>query len=132
MTVFVAMIAFLTSGKVQAFTPMSIWIVVVFAAYIALQFLLAIRAAIKGLGRRPFNRLSLEDLLPRGKESKKDYLQRTGKEIADAIAHNRSAIDQKVSQLALAHESIVNAVWALLVLLLVILAIVVIEPRPAS
>ena len=130
MTIFVAMIAFLTSDKVNLFTRSSIWVVIVFAAYIALQFLLAIRAAIKGLARRPFTRLSLDDILPLGREDKTAYLKRTCKEIADAIGSNRKGIDQKVSQLALAHESILNAVWALLFLLLILLAIVALQPRP--
>jgi hypothetical protein len=129
MTIFVAMITFLTSGKVAIFTRTSIWVVIVFGGYIALQFLLAIRAAIKGLARRPFQRLSLEDVLPVGKESKRDYLQRACKEIADAITGNRRGIDQKVSQLALCHESILNAVLALLILLLILLAIVAAQPR---
>src|SRR3989442_1563083 len=57
MTILVAIITFLTSGKVQLFTHMSVWVVAVFGGYIALQFLLAVRAAIKGLARRPFQRL---------------------------------------------------------------------------
>ena len=131
LTVFVAMITFLTSDKMHLFTRGSIWVVVFWGAYIALQFLLAVRAAIKGLARRPFKRLSLEDVLPRGGESRSDYLRRACKEIADVIAGNRRGIDQKVSQLALCHESILNAVWALLILLLILLAIVATQPRTA-
>jgi hypothetical protein len=130
MTIFVAMITFLTSDKVQLFTRVSIWVVAIFGGYIALQFLLAVRAAIKGLARRSFKRLSVEDVLPHGKESRSDYLQRSCKTIAAAIIENRRVIDQKVGQLALCHESILNAVWGLLILLLVLLGIVATQPRP--
>lgn len=130
MTIFVAMIAFLTSGRVQSFTRMSIWVVVIFGGYIALQFLLAVRAAIKGLARRSFQRVSLEDWFPRGRESRTDYLLRACKEVTDTIVNNRRAIDQKVSQLALCHESILNAVWGLLIMLVILLAIAVTQPNP--
>ena len=130
MTIFVAMIAFLTSDKVQLFTRVSIWIVVVFGGYIALQFLLAVRAAIKGLARRPFKRLSLEDVFPQAEESRTDYLLRACKKVSCAIAKNRKGIDQKVGQLALCHESILNAVWGLLILLFILLMIVATQPRP--
>jgi hypothetical protein len=131
MTVFIAMITFLTSGKVQTFTRTSIWVVVILGGYIALQFLLAVRSAIKGLARKPFYRLGLEDWFPKGKESRRDYLERVCKEITDAIANNRKGIDQKVSQLALSHESILNAVGGLLIMLFILLAIVATQPIPA-
>ena len=129
LTILVAMVTFLTSGKVESFTRPSIWVLAIFGGYVALQFLWAVRAAIKGLSRKGFYRLSLEDIFPRGNENREGYLQRTCKEMTVAIRNNRKGINQKVSQLAICHESIVNAVWGLLIMLLLLLAIVAIQPR---
>jgi hypothetical protein len=130
MTILVAMVTFLTSGRVQSFTRLSILVVAIFGGYITLQFLLAVRSAIKGLARRPFYRPRLEDRFPRGNESRTDYLRRACEETTNAITKNRIGIDDKVSQLALRHESILNAVWGLLIMVLILLAIVLTQPSP--
>jgi hypothetical protein len=130
MTVTVAMVTFITGGRVSQFTRTSILIVGFVGAYVALQFLRASLAAINGLGRRSYAHIRTEELAPKPKEKKSAYLQRVCALMTQVLAVNREVINKKVDQLALGHEAIKNAVRGLLVLLLVVLVIVAAGPQP--
>jgi ABC-type multidrug transport system fused ATPase/permease subunit len=130
MTVTVAMVTFLTSGRVSQFTFRSILIIGVVGAYIALQFLRASLAAITGLGRRSYGHIEVKEIAPKPKEKKEEYLQRTCAQMAEILVFNREAVNKKVDQLALGHDAIKNAVWGLLILLFVILVIVFVGAQP--
>ena len=130
MTITVAMVTFLTSGRVSQFSRASIVIVGLVGGYITLQFLRASLAAVNGLSRRSYEYLQLEDIAPKPNESKEKYLQRICVQMVDILNSNREVINGKVSQLALGHESIRNALCGLLILLLIILIIVVIGYQP--
>lgn len=121
MTIMVAVVTFLTSDRAREFTWGSVLAVGLVGSYVAFQFLLALLAAVKGLGRRSFSHLSIRDLVPQPDETKDAYLRRACAELTEVIIHNRAAVDDKVSQLALAHEAVKNAVWGLLVVLIIIL-----------
>jgi hypothetical protein len=130
MTITVAIVTFLTSGRISQFTRTSIIIVGIVGGYVALQFLRASLAAVSGLGRRSYERLKLEDIVPEPNESKEKYLQRICVQMVKILITNREVINGKVSQLALGHESLKNALWSLLVLLLIILTIVATGQQP--
>jgi hypothetical protein len=130
MTVTVAMVTFLTSGRVSQFTRTSILIVGAVGAYVALQFLRASLAAISGLGRKSYHHLETEEIAPKPKEKKAEYLQRICALMTQILAVNREVVNKKVDQLALGHEAIKNAVRGLLVLLLVILVVVAVGAQP--
>jgi hypothetical protein len=130
MTITVAMVTFLTSGRVSQFNRTSIFIVGFVGGYVALQFLRASLAAVKGLWRRSYSHIKLEEIAPQPNESKEKYLHRMCAHMADVLNSNREVVNEKVSQLALGHESIKNAIWGLLILLLVILTIVVTGSQP--
>ena len=121
MTIMVAVVTFLTSDRAPEFTWGSVLAVGVVGSYVALQFLLALLAAVNGLGRRSFSHLSIKDIVPQPDETKDAYLRRACAELTEVILHNRAAVDDKVSQLALAHEAVKNAVWGLLLVLIMIL-----------
>lgn len=130
MTVTVAMVTFLTGGRVSQFTLPSILIVGFVGAYIALQFLRASLAAIKGLGRRSYSHIEAKEIAPKPKEKKEAYLQRTCAQMVQILAFNREVINKKVDHLALGHEAIKNAVWGLLFLLLIVLVVVAVGAQP--
>lgn len=130
MTVTVALVTFLTSGRVSEFTLLSILIVGTVGAYVALQFLRASLAAITGLGRKSYAHIKVEEIAPQPGEKKEAYLQRICALMTQTIAFNREVINEKVGQLALGHEAIKNAVRGLLLLLLVILVIVAVGAQP--
>jgi hypothetical protein len=121
MTILVAVITFLTSDRAREFTWGSVLAVGLVGSYVAFQFLIALLAAVNGLGRRPFNRLAIKDIVPQPDEGKDAYLKRACDELTEAILKNMGAVDDKVSQLALAHEAVKNAVWGLLLVLITIL-----------
>lgn len=130
MTVTVAIVTFLTGGRVSQFTRTSILIVGFVGAYVTLQFLRASLAAITGLGRRSYNHIETNEIALRPKETKTAYLQRTCAQMAQILASNREVINTKVDQLALGHEAVKNAVWGLLLLLVVILVVIAAGTQP--
>jgi len=130
MTVTVAIVTFLTGGRVSQFNLPSILIVGLVGAYIALQFLRAAFAAINGLGRRSYSHLEVKEIAPKPNENKVAYLQRICAQMVRILAFNREVINNKVNQLALGHEAIKNAVWGLLFLLLIVLVIAAVGRQP--
>ncbi|HEX8459359.1 MAG TPA: hypothetical protein VF656_18850 [Pyrinomonadaceae bacterium] len=130
MTVTVAIVTFLTGGRVSKFTLPSILTVGAIGAYISLQFLRAALAAVSGLGRKSYKHIQVEEIAPKGDEKKGAYLQRMCSQMVQILAFNREVINKKVDQLALGHEAVKNSVWGLLFLLLVILVIVVMGAQP--
>ena len=123
MTIIVAVITFLTGDRAREFTEGSILVVGLIGSYVAFQFLLALLAAVNGLGRRSFTHVAIKDVVPQRDETKDAYLRRACAELMEVILHNRAVVDEKVSQLALGHEAVKNAVWGLLLILLTILII---------
>jgi hypothetical protein len=122
MTIMVAVVTFLTSDRAREFTWGSVLAVGLAGSYVAFQFLLALLAAVNGLGRRSFSHLSIKDIVPQPDETKDAYLRRACAELTEVILYNRASVDDKVSRLALAHEAVKNAVWGLLLVLITILA----------
>jgi hypothetical protein len=123
MTIIVTVITFLTGDRAGKFTKASVLVVGLMGSYVAFQFLLALLAAVNGLGRRSFTHVAIKDVVPQRDETKDAYLRRACAELMEVILHNRVVVDEKVSQLALGHEAIKNAVWGLLLILITILAI---------
>jgi hypothetical protein len=121
MTIMVAVVTFLTGDRAREFTWGSVLTVGLVGTYVAFQFLLALLAAVNGLGRRSFSHLSIKDIVPQPDEAKDAYIRRACAELTEVILHNRVAVDDKVSRLALAHEAVKNAVWGLLAVLITIL-----------
>jgi hypothetical protein len=130
MAVIVAAFTVLTNRSLQAFTRGSVLMVGIVGGYISLQFLRAVQAAIAGLSRRSFFVVSLEDLYPLPGESNANYLTRNCGELAEVIRGNRVEIDAKVTWLAIAHTAIRNAVFGLLVLVIVIIGLAVLQATP--
>lgn len=125
MTIIVAIITFLTGGRTQEFTRASVLVIGLLGFYVAFQFLVALLAAVNGLSRRSFSHIKFKDIVPRPREGKEAYLQRACSELAEVISHNRETVNGKVSQLALSHEAVKNAVWGLLLILITVLVITV-------
>lgn len=123
MTIIVAVITFLTGDRAGEFTRASVLAVGLMASYVALQFLVALLAAVNGLSRRSFYHLDLKDIVPRRDEGKEAYLQRACAGLAEVILHNGGVVDDKVSQLARGHEAVKNAVGGLLLVLLTVVVI---------
>ena len=126
-TIMGAVVAFLSSGRVGNFVPESVVVISVISVYVALQFLRAMLAAVAGLTRRAYAGPRMSEIVPSGREGVGGYLRRTCNECMCRIEQHREATNEKVSQLAVAHEAMRNAVTALVVQLVVLVGIVVWE-----
>ena len=111
----------------QHFIPESVVVVSVISFYVALQFLRAMQAAVTGLTRRAYAVPRMSEIVPNGREGVGGYLRRTCNEFTCRIEQHRETTNEKVSQLAVAHEAMHNAVTALVVQLVVLVGIVVWE-----
>ncbi len=130
-TLVLALVTFITQ-KAQSYVAISVVLIVAGGAYVALQFLRAVFAAIDGIGRKQFLRLTIDDIHPQTNESPETYRLRILHAQLSCSTHNSKVTNDKVSQLALAHRAIKNALGMLL-FLIVALGIVAIFnnlPRP--
>lgn len=117
-TILLAVMTFLTSGRVQTFTGPSIVILSLLAFIIALQFLRALVTAIQGISRMSYWHTRV--VLPTAGEPYRAYSEDSCASLLKGIESYEANTDEKVSQLALAHRSLKNAVgWLMLAILVV-------------
>jgi hypothetical protein len=123
-TLLLGVVAFLSSGRAQEFTPVSVIVIATCAFYVALQFLRAILAAIQGLSRTSYPAPFAAAPSRPGADPESGC-----RDACEALAKNvhayRERTNAKVDQLELAYTSIINAVVAL-ILAIGVLAIVVV------
>jgi hypothetical protein len=102
--------------------------VIVFAAiaaiYIFLQIVLACRAALGGLERMGFPHLGLNVVLPRLGEEDTAFRSRQASSVAGAYVKIREINNIKISQMAVAHRALRNAIWGFFVLCIALGAII--------
>ena len=126
-TIMVGAASFLSSGQLEDFVPVSVVVISAMAFYVALQFLRAMQAAIEGLTRRAYAVPRVSEMVPIAEEGVGGYLRRACNDLAGRIEQHRKTTDEKVSQLAVAHQSMRNAVTALVVELFVLIGFIVWE-----
>ena len=85
-------------------------------AYIVLQLALTLFATINGLMRRGFHQLGTEDIPPVKTDSAEEYRLRILNKRVDYMFKNERTVNQIVSQMAVAHVAIRNALGATLIL----------------
>ena len=91
----------------------------VLVAYAALQFLRATWATISGLSRKSYSVPTRSDLLPEGTEGLDRYLLNACNYHLRRLEQHRETTNEDVSQLALAHASIQNALFVLILAILI-------------
>ena len=123
-TIMVAAISFLSSGRLRDFVPESVLVVLIIAVYVALQFLRAMLAAICGLSRRGYSGPQISEIVRAGTVEPSGYLRNASNDVARRIEQHRETTNEKVSQLAVAHFAIRNAVVALVVELVIVAGLV--------
>ena len=99
----------------------------VLMAYAAVQFLRATLAAINGLSRRSYIVPTRSDLLPDGTKGLVGYLRNACNDHVLRLEQHRETTNENVSQLALAHASINNALFALVFALVIPLGLRLID-----
>ena len=123
-TIIVAAVSFLSSGRLQDFVPASVVVILAMAVYVALQFLRAMLAAISGLSRKAYTGPTISEIVRAGTEGWSGYLRNASHDVARRIVQHREMTNDKVSQLALAHRAIKNAVVALVFDLLILAGLI--------
>ena len=101
-------------------------IAVILVFYVAAQLLFSLWATVAGLMRRGYKQLSPHQIVPQNDENGEMYQIRLLNLQANHTYWNEWVIDQKVSQMAVAHVALRNALtatFALIVLALVIASI---------
>lgn len=123
-TLVLALITFLTSGRASQFTRSSVLVVTVGGAYVALQFLCAFSWAIRGLSRKSYERATLTDITPQTNDPKTILTWRAIQKIFSQLQHNKEVTNHKVTQLACGHTAIKNGVWGLVLVIIIVCSIV--------
>ena len=126
-SIIVAAASFLSSGRPSDFGLVGMIVTSFSVFYVALQFLRAMLAAISGLSRASYEVPTISAILSTDTDGLKGYLRDASHDLARRIKQHRKTTNGKVSQLAIAHESIRNAVTALVIMLFVLFGLFVCE-----
>ncbi len=98
---------------------------IIVAAYISLQILRAVLATIVGLERKGFERLTIEKIVPLEGETEAEYQCRIARERASCLTQNQEVVNERVSQMAVAHEALLNAVVVLVASVIAVAALMI-------
>ena len=89
------------------------------AVYVVVQLIRCLFAVIGGLQRRTFRSLSLQDMDPLVGDDELVYRRRLLDTKRRQIAANDASVDEKTTEMAIAHVAYQNALFALLIIVLV-------------
>jgi hypothetical protein len=123
-TLLLGVVTFLSTGRAREFTPLSVFAISTCAFYVAVQFLRALLAAIRGLSRTsypaPFATMPI-----RPGASPEACWRDACETLANNVHEYQERTNAKLDQLELAHTSIINAVVALIVAIGILAVVVV-------
>lgn len=109
-----AIVAFLTSRDRGPFLFYGILLANALGVYVIFQLLCAVGAAIKGLERRGYQSRSLSIYVSRAGDEKQQLIREI-KSAAECFLQNQRETNVKVTQMAIAHRAVSNAVWGLVI-----------------
>ena len=99
----------------------------IFVFYIAMQLWRTLWCTIGGLSRRGYKKSGTDTLVARTNEGCKEYRTRIGLERLNNLEYNRWVINQKVSEMDVAHTAYRNALIGAIALMMLILFVAVIR-----
>lgn len=114
-----------TLGNVGEDAKLLAWIAVALVFYANLQILLSLRSTVGGLKGRSFKELTPNDFVPGDEENTEEYRIRLLNLQVHNMCWNEWVVDQKVSDMAVAHRALRNALTAVFLLVLLALAIAI-------
>ena len=94
------------------FPIIPVWITIALVFYIAMNLLRSLWATVAGLMRRGYKQLTCEDIIPKDKEDKIRYKARLLNQRLNHVKWNDWVVNQKVSEMAVAHTALRNALVA--------------------
>ena len=114
-------------NKPEDYYKVPIWLIVVVVFYVAINLLCSLWATVNGLVRRNFMQLEYKEMVPRDNEDNVRYKTRILNKIFKLISWNEYMLNKKVSEMAVAHAALRNALVATGGLILLALVITVIK-----
>jgi hypothetical protein len=111
----------------EGFPLIPVWLTLILVFYIAMNLLRSLWATVAGLVRRDYKQLTCEDIVPQDKEDKICYKVRLLNKKLNHVKWNDWVVNQKVSEMAVAHVALRNALAATGGVILLALATAVIR-----
>ena len=112
-----------TMGRVEEDVELFAWVIMPLVFYVAMQLLRSLWATVAGLVRRGFRELSPSDMIPGDAETRDAYLTRLWNLQANFMRFNEWVINQKVSEMAVAHAALRNGLTATFILVALVLVV---------
>ncbi len=107
-------------GKVEEETKIFAWAAVILVFYVSVQVLRALWSTVAGLMRRSYKQLSSTDMIPQKEETAEAYRMRLLNLQSDHLFWNEWVVDQMVSEMAVAHTALRNALTVVFLLILLV------------
>ena len=102
-------------------------VAIIMVSYILAQILCSLMATLRGLTRRGYRQLAPNIIIPLSGETGDAYRIRLLNSWARAIAYNEWVVGGKVSEMAVAHVALRNALWGIVPLLCVAAVLAVLQ-----
>lgn len=102
-------------------------VAIILVSYVLIQILCSLMAALRGLTRRGYRQLVPSQIIPFSDESGDAYRIRLLNAWARAITHNQWVVGDKVSEMAVAHVALRNALWGTFPLLCIAAVLAVLQ-----
>ncbi len=109
------------------FPLVPVWFTLALVFYIAINLLRSLWATVSGLMRRGYKQLTCESMIPQSKEDHINYKARILNQRLNHVKWNDWVLDQKVSEMTVAHVALRNALAATGGVILIALATAVLE-----
>jgi hypothetical protein len=101
-----------TAPRTRTLLPV---LLLILLAYLVIQLVCAMLAAVRGLERRSYAALTCSQVLPADGESPKTYHQHQLEQVVDVLLDNREQNNEKMTQMAVAHCALKNFIAGLAV-----------------
>jgi hypothetical protein len=123
-TVVLAFVTFLTKRDIEQpqFVRWTVIAVAIGGAYVVLQLVGAVRAAVNGLARASVRQDTYLSLIPEPEEARSRYLRRILEDHAETRMDLTAKIDHKVTCMAIAHRALMNVTGAMVIAAVFLLA----------
>ena len=115
--------AAITLGTVAEDAKIFAGAAVILVFYVAAQLLRSLWSTVAGLTRRSYKQLSPEGMIPKDSETGDVYQTRVMNLQVNHMRWNEWVVDQKVSEMAVAHAALKNALTATFILIVLALVI---------
>ena len=103
------------------------WFAASLVFYVAVQLLRSLWCAVSGLVRRSYKALSPREMVPKDADTTATYQARLLNLQLNYMRWNEWVVDQKVSEMAVAHEALKNVLRATFILILLVLVIALVN-----